>query len=95
MPFTLISLAICMISSTSYLVAIMYLRLDPSLKYEAYRILVVQFMFTLAYITRAILFEVMLFTTSQFWAPLLYYFMYNIWDVVPIMLVMCYHSKNV
>jgi len=97
LPSVLIALSIGLTTASCYLVVNARRDFGPVLKEESCRVQTIHIVYTSAYLTRALVYTIFVsigIDVHSFPYLMTYYVLYNIWDVVPLMLIMTYHYKN-
>ena len=90
----LITLSIALTTASCYLVVNARRYFGPVLKDESFRVQTIHIVYTSAYLTRALVYIIFLILDIDFFSftgKLTYYVLYNIWDVLPLTLIMTYH----
>jgi len=97
-PTVLITLSVALCVASIVLVYNVRRHFPVGLKEEARRVQIINVVFTVTYMTRALTFMVTHFFVKkfkdEFTIYLIYYVGYNIWDVFPLTLIMYYHHVH-
>jgi len=91
-PSDYFSISIGLVTASTYLLTNMHKYFEVQLKDEARRIRVIFLMLTVSYVSRAVVYLLAGVWITNTW--MVYLVMYNLWDILPLSLIMYYHNTN-
>jgi len=91
-PAVYFSISIGLVTASIYLLVNMHKYFEVQLKDEARRIRVIFLMLTVSYVSRAVVYLLAGVWITNTW--MVYLVMYNLWDILPLSLIMYYHNTN-